>query len=77
MLGLHIAQDACLLFEVIARRMEDRGGGLARVNGKSGWWKAWRCRARRTEFRLRITTRMTWWIDIDRLLAVFGLSAPA
>ena len=25
--------NACLTFEVIGRRIEDRGGGLARVNG--------------------------------------------
>ena len=34
MFGLHLAQDACLTFEVITRRLEDRGGGLARVNGQ-------------------------------------------
>ena len=32
--GLHLAQDSCLTFEVITRRLEDRGGGLARVNGQ-------------------------------------------
>ena len=34
LLGLHIQQEACLTFEVIGRRIEDRGGGLARVNGR-------------------------------------------
>src|SRR5205823_8887016 len=33
LLGLHIRQAACLTFEMITRRLEDRGGGLARVNG--------------------------------------------
>ena len=32
--GLHLAQGSCLTFEVITRRLEDRGGGLARVNGQ-------------------------------------------
>ncbi len=32
-LGLHIASGACLSFEVITRRLEDRGGGLAKVDG--------------------------------------------
>src|SRR5205807_4315419 len=32
LLGLHIASGSCLTFEVINRRIEDRGGGLARVN---------------------------------------------
>src|SRR5262249_10545870 len=33
LLGQHIQSEACLTFEVITRRLEDRGGGLARVNG--------------------------------------------
>jgi len=47
LLGWHIRSGACLTFEVITRRLEDRGGGLARVNGEFAWSKAWRCRARR------------------------------
>jgi hypothetical protein len=34
LLGLHIKHGSCLSFEVITRRIDDRGGGLARVNGK-------------------------------------------
>ena len=34
LLGLHLRTGACLSFEVIPRRIEDRGGGLARVDGK-------------------------------------------
>ena len=34
MLGQHIRSNSCLTFEVITRRIDDRGGGLARVNGK-------------------------------------------
>ena len=30
LLGLHIESGACLTFEVITKRIEDRGGGLAR-----------------------------------------------
>src|SRR5437867_10220021 len=32
LLGQHIASGACLTFEMITRRIEDRRGGLARVN---------------------------------------------
>ena len=32
MFGLHLAQESCLTFEVITRRLEDRGGGLAPTN---------------------------------------------
>src|SRR5204863_6256440 len=34
MFGWHLEGGACLTFEVITRRIEDRGGGLARVNGQ-------------------------------------------
>ena len=34
LLGLHIEQRRRLTFEVIARRIDDRGGGLARVDGR-------------------------------------------
>ena len=34
LLGLHISRGPCLSFEVIGKRIEDRGGGLARVDGK-------------------------------------------
>ena len=33
-LGWFITQKAGMMFEVIARQFDDRGGGLARVNGK-------------------------------------------
>jgi len=34
LLGLHDSLGGCLSFEVITRRLEDRGGGLARVNDR-------------------------------------------
>ncbi len=34
LLAHHLRSGACLTFEVIPRRVEDRGGGLARVNGR-------------------------------------------
>src|SRR5208337_2679448 len=34
LLGYHIAEGAALTAEVIARQVEDRGGGLARVDGR-------------------------------------------
>ena len=33
LLGRHISEGACLSIEVITRRLEYHGGGLARVNG--------------------------------------------
>ena len=34
LLGLHLSQNACLSFEVVPRLFEDRGGGLARIQGR-------------------------------------------
>ena len=34
LIGQHIVSEKCLTFEVITRRLDDRGGGLARVNGQ-------------------------------------------
>ena len=71
--GLHLAQDACLTFEVVTRRLEDRGGGLARVNGQVRLVEGLAMPGEEDEFRLRYYNSNTCWINIDRLLAVFGL----
>ncbi len=74
MFGLHLKQDACLTFEVITRRLEDRGGGLARVNGQVRLIEGLAMPREEDEFLLRYYNSNTCWIHIDRLLAVFGLS---
>ena len=72
--GLHLAQDSCLTFEVITRRLEDRGGGLARVNGQVRLVEGLAMPREEEEFNLRFYNSNTCWINIDKLLAVFGLS---
>jgi hypothetical protein len=74
LLGLHIRQGNCLSFEVITRRIDDRGGGLARVNGKVRLVEGLAMPREEQEFRLSYYNSMTTWIDVDQLLAVFGLS---
>jgi UDP-N-acetylglucosamine pyrophosphorylase len=74
MFGLHLAQDACLTFEVITRRLEDRGGGLARVNGQVRLVEGLAMPREEDEFHLRFYNSNTCWINIDRLLEVFRLS---
>ncbi|MCS7056037.1 MAG: UTP--glucose-1-phosphate uridylyltransferase [Thermoflexales bacterium] len=74
MLGLHIARGACLTFEVITRRVEDRGGGLARVNGQPRLVEGLAMPREEAEFALSYYNSATCWIDIDQLLGVFGLS---
>jgi hypothetical protein len=72
-LGRHIAGGGCLTFEVIPRRIDDRGGGLARINGSVRLVEGLAMPREQDEFRLRYYNAMTTWITIDRLLAVFGL----
>jgi hypothetical protein len=74
MFGLHLAQDNCLTFEVITRRLEDRGGGLARVNGQVRLVEGLAMPREEEEFNLRFYNSNTCWINLDRLLEVFGLS---
>jgi hypothetical protein len=73
MLGLHIARGSCLTFEVINRRIDDRGGGLARVNGKVRLVEGLAMPHEEQEFGLSYYNTMTTWIDIDKLLTAFGL----
>lgn len=73
LLGLHIAQKSDLTFEVIGRRIEDRGGGLARVDGRVRLLESLAIPREEDEFRLTYYNTMTTWITIDRLLNTFGL----
>jgi hypothetical protein len=63
-----------LSFEVITRRIDDRGGGLARVNGKVRLVEGLAMPREEEEFGLSYYNSMTTWIDLDQLLGVFGLS---
>ena len=72
-LGEHIAGGSCLSYEVIPKRIEDRGGGLARVNGRPRLVEGLAMPREEDEFRLRYYNSLSTWIDIDQLLAFFGL----
>ncbi len=74
LLGHHIESGAALTFEVITRRLEDRGGGLARVNGRVRLVEGLAMPREEADFALRYYNSMTTWIDLDRLLAAFGLN---
>jgi len=73
LLGAHISRGACLTFEVITRRIEDRGGGLARVGGKLRLVEGLAMPREEDEFRLSYYNSNTSWVDIDQLLLAFGL----
>jgi hypothetical protein len=74
LLGQHIASGAGLTFEVITRRLEDRGGGLARINGRPRLVEGLAMPREEDEFRLRFYNSMTTWIDLDALLATLELT---
>ena len=74
LLGLHMASGAAVTAEVIARQIEDRGGGLARVDGRVRLVEGLALPDERIEFELSYYNSATYWIDLDRLLQAFGLA---
>lgn len=73
LLGLHISNRACITFEVIPRYIEDKGGGLARVNGRIQLIEGLALPREDDEFSLSYYSTLTNWITIDSLLKFFGL----
>jgi galactokinase/mevalonate kinase-like predicted kinase len=73
-LGLAIGSGATLSFEVIPRRIDDRGGGLARVNGRLRLLEGLAQPREDTEFELRYYNSLTTWVEIDGLLSAFHLT---
>ncbi|MGD1102077.1 MAG: UTP--glucose-1-phosphate uridylyltransferase [Terriglobia bacterium] len=74
LLGYHIAEGAALTTEVIARQVEDRGGGLARIDGRVRLIEGLALPSEEVESLLSWYNSATYWIDIDQLLAMFGLT---
>lgn len=74
LLGLHLQSGAAMSFEVITRRLEDRGGGLARVDSRVRLVEGLSMPREDLEFRLSYYNSNTCWIDLDKLLAAFKLT---
>ncbi|MGA3031872.1 MAG: UTP--glucose-1-phosphate uridylyltransferase [Terracidiphilus sp.] len=72
-LGRHIDRKAAMTVEVISRRIEDRGGGLALVDGRMRLVEGLALPSEETEFKLSYYNSNTFWIDIDAILKTFGL----
>ena len=72
-LGRHIESKAAMTVEVIARRLEDRGGGLAKANGRPRLIEGLAMTREEDEFNLSYYNSATYWIDIDQMLGIFGL----
>jgi hypothetical protein len=74
LLGYHIRQQSGMTAEVITRRLDDRGGGLARINGQLRLVEGMALPDEKIEFNLSYYSTKPFWIDIDKLLTAFGLS---
>jgi hypothetical protein len=72
-LGDHIVSGSAMTIEVITRRVEDRGGGLARVDGHLRLIEGMALPREEDEFKLSYYNSNSMWITIDDLLEVFGL----
>jgi hypothetical protein len=74
LLGLHIQSGAALTFEVITRRLEDRGGGLARIGGRVRLVEGLAMPREEAEFGLTYYNSNSCWIALDQLLTAFALT---
>jgi hypothetical protein len=74
LLGLHLETGAAVTVEVTPRRLEDRGGGLARVDGRPRLVEGLAMPREEDEFALTYYNSLTTWVSIDRLLALLGLT---
>jgi hypothetical protein len=73
LLGYHMQSGKAMTAEVITRRIDDRGGGLARVDGQLRLVEGLALPHEKLEFALTYYNSATYWIDIDLMLAAFGL----
>ncbi len=71
--GMHIANGAALSTEVISRNIEDRGGGLARINGVVRLVEGLALPDEKIEFDLSYYNTSTTWVNIDKLLTAFQI----
>jgi len=74
LLGLHIESEAALTMEVVPRLLDDRGGGLARVDGRVRLVEGLALPSEQLEFDLTYYNSATSWVDIGKLLDLFRLS---
>ncbi len=74
LLGWFRAAGATLGWEVMAKRVEDHGGGLARIDSRVRLVEGLALPREEDEFALTWYSTNTCWVDIDRLLTLFGLS---
>lgn len=72
-LGTHISNNECITFEVTPRRIEDAGGGLAKIDDHLQLVEGLALPREEDEYKLSYYNTLTNWITIDFLLGYFGL----
>ncbi len=73
-LGWVMQSEGAFTAEVITRSIEDRGGGLARVDGRLRLLEGLAMPREEDEFSLSYYNSNTSWLHVDRVLGVFGLT---
>jgi len=76
MVGLVMQLGGAFTAEVIPRTIDDRGGGLARADGRPRLLEGLAMPREEVEFALSYYNSNTSWLHIDALLAIFGLARP-
>jgi hypothetical protein len=74
LIGWFQASNATFGWEVIPRRIEDHGGGLARVDGRLRVVEGLALPREEDEFALTYYSTNTCWVNVERLLGLFGLT---
>ncbi len=74
LLGAHLRSGAGMTTEVIARRVEDSGGGLALVNSRPRLIEGMALPREDLGLELTFYNSNTFWVDIDRMLVCFELT---
>ena len=73
-LGYFINSRSDMATEVITKRIDDRGGGLAKINGQIRLIEGMALPHEEIGFNLSFYNSSTTWVDIDQLLKVFSLN---
>lgn len=73
LLGYHIKKENTFTIEVISRWVHDRGGGLAKINGKDQLVEGLSLPNEEIEFDLSYYNSGSFWININNLLKLFNI----
>ena len=73
-LGKHIESENTITGEIISRWIDDRGGGLAKINHDVRLIEGMALPDEKIEFNLSWYNTNTFWVSIDPMLQIFSLT---